>query len=333
MRILIVGGTRFVGRHIAEAALAAGHEVTLLHRGRTGGDLFPDATHLLADRNGDLGVLAGGRWDATVDVSAYRPVQVSTLAAALGGNGGHYVFISSVSVYEPPAAPGYAEDSPVRELPPGPVPDTVTDETYGALKVLCERAAVEHFGPGTLVVRPTYVIGPWDHSGRFGYWVHRLARGGEVLAPGHPDRAVQLIDARDLAAFVLRGLTSGLAGTFHTVGPWLSFDALLTRVAAEVAPAGTRLVWVDPGFLLDRGETGDTLPLWYAGDDGDALVNTADPGAAIRVGLTLRPLPESVRDTLHEPAVPGFLPPDREADLLAEWGQSPKAKSVPPPTT
>jgi len=159
VRILIVGGTRFVGRHIVETALVAGHEVTLLHRGRTGGDLFPDATHLLADRNGDLGVLAGGRWDATVDVSAYRPVQVSTLAAALGGNGGHYVFISSVSVYEPPAAPGYAEDSPVRELPPGPVPDTVTDETYGALKVLCERAAVEHFGPGTLVVRPTYVIG------------------------------------------------------------------------------------------------------------------------------------------------------------------------------
>jgi 2'-hydroxyisoflavone reductase len=319
VRILIVGGTRFVGRHIVTVALAAGHEVTLLHRGRTGADLFPDATHLLADRNGDLAVLAGRRFDATVDVSAYRPAQVSALAAALGGNGGHYAFISSVSVYEPPAAPGYAEDSPVRELPPGPVPDRVTDETYGALKVLCERAAVEHFGPGTLVVRPTYVVGPWDHSGRFGYWVHRLARGGEVLAPGYPDRAIQLIDARDLAAFVVGGLDSGLAGTFHTVAPWMSFDALLTRVAAEVAPPGTRLVWADPGFLLDRGETGATLPLWYAGDDGDALVNTADPGAAIQAGLTLRPLPESVRDTLHEPAVPGFLRPAREAELLAEW--------------
>jgi len=211
----------------------------------------------------------------------------------------------------------------VRELPRGPVPDTVTDETYGALKVLCERAAARHFGPGTLIVRPTYVIGPWDHSGRFGYWVHRLARGGDVLAPGYPDRPIQLIDARDLAAFVVRGVTSRLAGTFHTVGPWMSFDALLTRVAAEVAAPGTRLgtrlVWVDPGFLLDRGETGETLPLWYAGDDGDALINTADPAAAVRAGLTLRPLAESVRDTLQDPAVSGFLRPDREADLLAEW--------------
>jgi 2'-hydroxyisoflavone reductase len=320
MRILIVGGTRFVGRHITAAALAAGHEVALLHRGRSGAELFPEATHLLADRNGDLGVLSGTRWDATIDVSAYLPRQVSALASALAGNGGHYVYISSVSVYETPAAPGYAEDSPVRTLPPGqPVPDTVTDETYGALKVLCERAATEHFGADSLLVRPTYVIGPWDHSGRFTYWVHRLARGGVVLAPGHADRPVQVIDARDLAAFVVHGAATRLGGTFHTVTPSMSFGSLLTQVAAEVAPPGTRLVWVEPRFLLDRGQTGETLPLWYAGDDEDVTLNTADPAAATKAGLTERPLSESIRDARPDEPVPGFLSPEREADLLAEW--------------
>lgn len=319
MRILIVGGTKFVGWHIVDAALAAGHEVTLLHRGRTGADQFPEARHLLADRNGDLGVLAGGRWDATVDVSAYLPRQVSALASALSGNGGRYVFVSSVSVYAPPAAPGYPEDSPVCALPPGPVPETVTDENYGALKALCERTANEHFGPSTLVIRPTYVIGPRDHTGRFAYWVHRLARGGDVLAPGHADRAIQTIDARDLAAFVVRSVSSGLGGTFHTVNPWMSFGDLLARVAAEVAPPGTRQIWVDPRFLLDRGETGETLPLWYAGNEGDAMVNTADPAAAVRAGLTMRPLAESIRDTLHNEPPHGFLSAGRESSLLAEW--------------
>jgi nucleoside-diphosphate-sugar epimerase len=257
VRILIVGGTRFVGRHIAQVALDAGHEVALLHRGRSGADLFPEATHLLADRNGDLGVLAGTRWDATVDVSAYRPGQVSALAAALAGNGGHYVYISSVSVYEAPATPGYAEDSPVRSLP-----------------------------------------------------------------PGHREAPIKVIDARDHAAFVLHGVSSRLSGSYHTVSPPMPFGALLTQVAAEVAPLGTRLIWVEPRFLLDRGETGETLPLWYAGDEGDAMVNTADPAAAVAAGLTMRPLRESIHDVRQGAPVTGFLSPARESELLAQWSTS-----------
>jgi 2'-hydroxyisoflavone reductase len=216
---------------------------------------------------------------------------------------------------------GWHADTPVRTLPPGPVPETVTNETYGALKALCERVATEHFGPSTLVIRPTYVIGPRDHSGRFGYWVHRLARGGEVLAPGHADRAIQVIDARDLAAFVLHTVSSGLTGTFHTVSPSMSFGDLLSQVAAEVAPPQTRLVWAAPEFLLDRGENGETLPLWYAGDEGDALVNTADPAAALQAGLAMRPLRDSIRDVRGDAPVAGFLPADREARLLAEWSE------------
>lgn len=319
MRILIVGGTRFVGRHITEAALAAGHEVTLLHRGRTGASLFPQATHLHADRNEDLSVLEGGSWHATIDVSAYFPHQVDSLAAALRGNGGQYVFISSVSVYEAPEEPGYTEQSPVRELD-GPVPTSgVTAENYGALKVLCERAAVGHFGESALVVRPTYVIGPHDHSGRFTYWVHRIARGGEVLAPGDAEAPIQVIDARDMAAWIVELVEAGRGGVFHAVSPWLTFADLLSAIAAEVAPAGTTLAWRDPGTLLEAGLDGASLPLWYAGDADDARINTADPAAALAAGLRLRPLAESIRDIHRVEPVPsdrGFLTPQREAELL-----------------
>lgn len=324
MRILIIGGTRFVGRHITEAALAAGHEVALLHRGRSGAELFPEALHLQADRDQDLSVLRGTEWDATIDVSAYLPRQVTELAEVLDGNGGQYVFISTVSVYEPPAQPDFAEDSPVLRLPAGPVPDVVDEKTYGPLKVLCEEAAVENFGPETLVIRPTYVIGPYDHSQRFTYWVQRIARGGEVLAPGYPDRAIQLIDGRDQAAFIVSALFDGLTGTFHTVGPSMPFSAMLGQIAEALAPAGTTLTWVDPQFLLDAGQTGSTLPLWYAGDDDDARTNTANPSAALNAGLVLRPLKESILDISRvEPAVTRFLEPAEESRLLAAWAARP----------
>lgn len=200
MRILIVGGTRFVGRHITEAAIAAGHKVALLHRGRTGPELFPEAEHLRADRDADLSILRDREWDATIDVSAYLPSQIDSLAEVLST--GQYVFVSSTAVYLPPKAPNFTEDSPSAEID-GPVPREVTAETYGALKALCERTAVERFGPGTLVVRPTYVIGPYDYTGRFTYWVNRIARGGDILAPGDPSDPIQVIDGRDMAAWIV----------------------------------------------------------------------------------------------------------------------------------
>lgn len=319
MRILIVGGTRFVGRHIAAAALAAGHELTLLHRGKTGASLFPEATHLLADRNSDLSLLKGNRWDATIDVSAYFPHQVDSLASALGGNGGQFVFVSSVSAYEAPARPGFSESSPLRTMT-GPVPTSgVTEENYGPLKVLCERAATDHFGQSTLIVRPTYVIGPHDHTGRFTYWVHRLARGGEVLAPGLPESPIQVIDARDMATWIVELVQARHGGAYHAVAPWQSFADMLAAIASEVAPPGTRISWRDPEFLLRHGVDGGVLPLWYAGDEEEALLNTAEPAAAIAAGLRLRPLAESIRDVLHlEPAPDhlSYLKPERESELL-----------------
>ncbi|GHE37163.1 isoflavone reductase [Streptosporangium violaceochromogenes] len=326
MRILIVGGTRFVGRHITEAALAAGHEVSLLHRGRTGADLFPGAERLRADRDAGLSLLRDRSWDVTIDVSAYLPSQVGSLADALST--GRYVFISSTAVYLPPQAPGFAEDSPLAELD-GPPPTEVTAETYGALKVLCERTAFERFGPETLVVRPTYVIGPHDHTGRFTYWVNRIARGGDVLAPGDPADPIQVIDGRDMAAWIVSMAGKAVSGAFHAVSPAppFSFGDMLEAIASEVAPPGTTLTWAGQDFLLAEGEDGRSLPLWSEGDAWTA-VNTASPAAAFAAGLTPRPLSRSIREIRACEAsfsVEGTLTPAREAELLARWRSRPDA--------
>ena len=182
MRILLIGGTRFIGRHVVESALAANHEVTIFHRGKTGADLFPDVEHRIGDRNADLSPLAEGTWDATVDTCAYVPNQVHELADTLGQRGGHYLLVSSVSAYASPITRGYTEDAPLAQLD-DPTTEEVTDETYGGLKVLCERVAVERFGPRTAIVRPTYVVGPDDYTWRFPYWVARIAKGGERPRP------------------------------------------------------------------------------------------------------------------------------------------------------
>lgn len=326
MRILVVGGTRFIGRLFVEAALGRGHEVTLLHRGASGEDLFPQAEHRHADRDGDLSVLAGGRWDATVDISAYFPRQVRSLAAALDGRGGHYTYVSSISAYADPDGPGTVEGSPLLE-PAADDVDRITAESYGPLKVSCELAAAELFTDGVLVVRPTYVVGPYDSTDRFTWWVLRLADGGEVLAPGAPDLPVQVIDGRDLTGWMLDLVERGATGAFHAASPPPphGFGDLLATVADAVAPAGTSLTWVDEAFLLDAGEDGGSLPLWPGGDPG-RWANAVDPAAAYASGLAPRPLADTVRDTLawaratDRPTRDGVgLPAAREAELLARW--------------
>ncbi|MGI9005641.1 MAG: NAD-dependent epimerase/dehydratase family protein [Streptosporangiaceae bacterium] len=364
MRILIAGGTRFVGRHITQAALDAGHEVTLFHRGRSGAQLFPQATHLTGDRDGDvsaaagLGALAGSSWDATIDVCAYFPRQVRTLAQALGGRGGRYVYISSTSAYSTPAASqSFSENASLAELA-DPLTEEITEETYGGLKVACERLAAELHGPDRVtIVRPTYVVGPYDRSYRFTWWIERIARGGEVLAPGAPDGPIQVIDARDMGRWIValagrpaqsrgpdgRGPDGreqqdgreqdGRAGpeVYHAVSPAppYGFGDLLEAIAAEVAPPGTTLTWVSPEFLLERGEDAESLPLWPGGDP-ESDINTADPSAAYAAGLAPRPIRQTVAE-IHaaEQAAPTPVPAgtgigaDREAELLAAWSARP----------
>ena len=324
MRILMIGGTRFVGKHIVTAALAAGHEVSVFHRGRTGPDLFPEIEHLTGDRDADMSAIATGTWDATIDTCGYFPRQVHTLADALGERGGQYTYISSMSVYAPPPGPGLTEDSALVELA-DPTVEQVTDETYGGLKVLCEHAARERHGADAFIVRPTYVIGPDDYSWRFPTWVTRIARGGVVLAPGPADYPSQYIDGRDMAEWVVDMVSRNVGGTFHATGPTAQFTwgEQLETIVNAVGPDGTVLEWVDAKFLLDRGVEGGQLPLW-AGDDPDRWVMAGDPSAAFANGLRMRPLADTVRDTLAwateqtQPASSG-LDPGREHELLEAW--------------
>lgn len=327
MRILVIGGTQFVGRHLVEAALAAGHDVTLFHRGRTGADLFADAgdrvEHRLGDRDGDLSALADGRWDATVDVCAYVPRQVRSLADVLGlgeRRGGRYVQVSSISAYAEPDGPGITEDAPLEVLA-NPDVEEVTAQTYGGLKALCELAAVESFGTDSLVVRPTYVVGPYDPTGRFTSWVRRIGRGGRVAVPGPLDQPVQVVDARDLAAFMVGLVERGASGALHAAAPAPphSLGDLLDAVASAVAPPGTELVEVSPEAVRALDLPVTRLPLWHGG--ARSGTGAVDPSAAFAAGLTPRPVAESARDVLDDPDTPlrpGVgLDDDEERRLLA----------------
>ena len=325
MNLLILGGTKFLGRHIAEMALARGDGVTLVHRGQTGADLFPQAQHLLCDRNLGLAeaIAATPRkgWDVCIDTSAYFPRQVRLAAAALDAHVGRYVFVSTISVYRAFAEPGMNEDAPTAVLP-DPNVEVVNGDTYGGLKRLCEEAALAAFGARCLIARPGLIVGPWDPTGRFTYWPQRIARGGTVLAPGLPTAPVQFIDARDLAAWLLHNADAGMQGTFNLTGPAavLSMGELLDAARAALNPAAT-LRWVDEAWLLGESvKPWSELPIWLP-PDAKAL-HQIDIGRALATGLHCRPLAQTLADTLawadgrELPASMG-LTPEREADLLA----------------
>jgi len=282
MRLLVLGGTQFVGRAVAEAALAAGHELTLFHRGRTNPGLFPAAEHVHGDRERDLSTLAGRSFDAVIDTSGYEPQVVRASVDALAG--AHYVFVSTISVYTD-FSRGPNEDSTVY----------AAGEGYGELKAACERELPD----GSLIVRPGLIVGPYDPTYRFTYWVDRIARGGDVVAPEPRDRAVQLIDARDLAVWLVRSAETRLAGVFNAVGPAesLTMGELLETIL-DVTGSDAGLCWVPADVLLEHEvEEYVTLPLWLADPAwrGHGEVSNARATAA---GLVFRPLEETVRDTL-----------------------------------
>lgn len=218
MHLLILGGTMFLGRHLAELALEEGDTVTLFTRGKHNADILPRAERIFGDRATDLHLLEGRQWDAVVDTSGYLPEVVDASATLLAGLVGHYTFVSSISVYRDFRTSGIDEDYPCGEMPER-AEKTVTNETYGPLKALCERAVAEAFPGRALNIRPGLIVGPHDPTDRFTYWPERVARGGEVLAPDGPHRVTQVIDARDLAAWILRSVRSGLTGVFNATSP------------------------------------------------------------------------------------------------------------------
>jgi 2'-hydroxyisoflavone reductase len=332
MKILILGGTLFLGRHLVEAALARGHEVTLFNRGKTNPGLYPEVEELHGDRSSDLSALVGRAWEVVIDTSGYVPRHVRATAELVGETARHYTFVSSMSVY-PSFEPGTDEDAPLAQLEDEGV-ETVTGETYGGLKALCEQA-VEAVMPGrALHARAGLIVGPYDPINRFPYWVERVPRGGEVLAPGHPSRPLQLIDARDLSNWLIEQAERGTAGAFNLTGPDepLSFGEFLATIKG-VSGGDARFVWADDDFLIAQGiEMLDGLPLWlpeqYLGFFRRGIAK------ALAAGLTFRPLSETVRDTLawlptrptaaaDKPGVQikSGLTPEREAELLALWQQ------------
>ena len=319
MRLLLLGGPRFLGRAITDSVLERGHQIAFFNRGTTSPELYPEAERLFGDRASDLAALAGREWDAVIDTSGYLPAAVRASAEMLADSG-LYCFVSSVSVYSDFTRP-IDEESTVAEL--GDLPDDeVTGESYGALKALCEDHARAVFGSRALVVRPGLIVGPHDPTGRFTYWPHRVARGGEVLAPGPPDRPTQFIDVRDLAGWMLGACERGLGGTFNATHPGVEWGELLDACAREAA-SDFRPTWVTDEFLVEQ-EVGEwmELPLWVSAlDPAAAYFDRVDVRRALEESLAFRPLTDTIRGTLDlaETTDAAGLAHERETALLAEW--------------
>ncbi|HSH00779.1 MAG TPA: NAD-dependent epimerase/dehydratase family protein, partial [candidate division Zixibacteria bacterium] len=235
MNILIIGGTRFVGRAIAESALNRGHNVTLFHRGKTGGELFTQAEHIFGDREHDLALLEGRSWDIVIDTCAYTPRITRLAAEALSNAAPRYLFISTISVYANFNG-RITEESPLATLA-DPTVEEINGETYGGLKVLCESVVSEIYGSRATILRPGLIAGPHDPTDRFTYWVDRIARGGETLAPRISERPIEFIDARDLADFTVTACEDNVTGVYNAVGfdPPLSIENFLTACCAELS--------------------------------------------------------------------------------------------------
>ena len=325
MRLLIIGGTRFAGRHLVEAALARGHTLTLFNRGQSSPELFPHVEQLHGDRTEDLSPLQGRTWDAVIDTSGYVPRHVRRSAEALAAATDQYVFISTVSVYAENNPRGMDETAPLAALADETV-EEVAGETYGGLKVLCEQAVEQTLPDRALIIRPGLIVGPHDPTDRFTYWPYRIAQGGEVLAPGHPDQPVQIIDGRDMAAWIVKMVEEKRMGIFNAVGPehTLTTRDMLEACVAVCNPQA-HLTWVSEEFLIAaEAQPWSEIPVWVP--EEDAAFDTVSNAKAVAAGLKFRPLTETIEDTLAWAATRpsdhvwrAGLTRERETDLLQSW--------------
>jgi 2'-hydroxyisoflavone reductase len=321
MKLLVLGGTRFLGRHLVERARGEGHDITLFHRGTGGCTISPEVEHLHGDRDGDLGLLSGRKWDVVVDTCGYVPRRVRDAADALRGAAGIYVFVSSISVYAK-AWRGMDESGPLATLE-DPATEVVTGETYGGLKVLCERAAEEAFGGPVLQVRSGLIVGPHDPTDRFTYWVRRIARGGQVLVPEPPDRPLQFIHAADLAGWMLDAAGAGRTGAYNVSGPsspvpMSEFFATCRRTTGSDAEP----VWVSEEFLRKEGVGfWSDLPLCSEAAEAELLAVSVEK--AVTAGLAWRPVATTIAETRGwdegrgSPLLTVGLSAEREAELLS----------------
>jgi 2'-hydroxyisoflavone reductase len=326
MKLLVLGGTQFVGRHIVELALSQGHEVTLFNRGKTQPGLHAGVKQLIGDRKSDVSALQKGEWDVVIDACGYTQRDVINTTQALAQRVKHYVFISSISVYasfrEPndeSSTTGVIEDSDT---------EIVDGRTYGPLKAACEVIVQAQFAERATLIRPGLVVGPHDHTDRFTYWVARMNRSGEILAPNHPQDPVQFIDARDLAAFTLHCAQQRLAGVFNVVAPTLGIGQLL-QYCQEVTAVSEGITWVKAQYLARHNiQAWQDLPLWMSPQGDDRAVALTRNDKAIAAGLSTRAVSETIADTLRwhlarplaeQQILKAGLSAEREAALLSGY--------------
>jgi 2'-hydroxyisoflavone reductase len=325
VNILIIGGTRFVGRHIADAFVARGHRVTLFNRGNNA-DVHRDLEQIHGDRASDLDRLHGRMWHVVIDTSGYTPNVVDASARYFKGRVQRYVFVSTISVYDHAKTSGPDEDSPLMQFPQDADPTQFGDERYGALKVLCEQAVQRRFGDGATILRPGLVAGPFDPTDRFTYWPLRFDEGGEVVTPLEQS-AVQYVDARDLAAFTVHAVENRVGGAFNCVTPRgsISFGDLSRACMHEASSEDALMVPLSDEFLAEHGvRPWSELPLWIPAASEYSAIAKADASRALTAGLSIRPLAETVRDTLawaraaekRPGALKAGMAPEREAALL-----------------
>lgn len=321
MNLLILGGTKFVGRHITSTALLRGHNVTLFNRGQSNANLFPDVEKLNGNRDGGLDVLQGRKWDAVLDINGYLPRIVGNSARLLKDSVERYLFISTISVFSDFTKTGQNEDATLAQLQ-DKTTEVIDGETYGGLKVLCEQVVQETFPDRALILRPGYVVGPYDHSDRMTAWLRRITRGGEMLAPGNPDAPIQFIDGRDLAAFAIDMTERHATGIYNThgLGSFLSWGECFEQ-AVNLVGTDTTFTWVSEAFLKEQKLDEGALPMWATAEE--AGVHTFNNHKAIAAGLEFRPIVETIRDTLLWDAAEGVhklgIAPAREAEVLAAW--------------
>lgn len=297
MRILILGGTVFLGRTIAEAALAAGHEVTLFNRGKSNPGAVAGVETLIGDRTTDLGMLKGRTWDAVIDPSGYVPRHVGMAARMLRDSTAHYTFISTISVYKNYAMPT-DEAAPVGMLE-DPSVETVTGETYGPLKALCEQAAEAEMPGRVLNVRAGLIAGYYDPTDRFGYWPWKVMQGGDFAAPESPAYPMQIIDARDIADWVLRMALAGKGGVYNVTGPTVTLGDIIST-AQTVTDGEGAPIYMDSAFLLENGvQPWVDLPLWLPSEELDyRYMSQVDVRKAVTNGLTTRPLADTIQQAV-----------------------------------
>ena len=334
LRILLLGGTRFIGVHLTEFALQRGHSVTFFNRGKTNPGRFPQVEKLTGDRDGQLDALKGKTWDAVIDTSGYVPRHVRLSAELLAPHIQQYLFVSSISVYPNFATP-MNEDSPVAKMPDETV-EKIEGQTYGPLKALCEKAAQTAMPGRTTILRPGLIVGPDDNTDRFTYWPARAARGGEMIAPSSPSDGIQFIDARDLAVFTLDLLEQKTVGVYNVISPPSRFtigrliDASVSAANSLVKPEPKpKPVWIPSDFLEAQNVSAwQDMPVWLPPTGENTAAAQTSASRALKAGLRISDIERTVRDTLawhlgrpqsERMKLKAGIAPEKEKAVLAAW--------------